>query len=160
MIEMNNRLIYVECNPDELLMQIYGFFKRTIKHSSGKSRIGKLLEKNQGRLALVDEDPEGTPIPYFNNTAFTLVKQENGYTIKNDSRRGHTIIEIRPYLEEWIIDACREAFVNIRDYNLPNDPISLHHIINNDLKKLRNLIMELLNHNCSIKRLRNDILTL
>lgn len=157
---MSNRLIHVECNPDGVLMQIYGFFKRTIKHSSGKSRIGKLLERNQGRIALVDEDPEGTPIPYFDNTDFSSVKQKDGYAIKNDSRRGHTIIEIQPYLEEWVIDACREASVNIRDYNLPNDPISLHHIINSNIKKFQNLIRELLNHNCRIKRLRKDILTL
>ena len=157
---MSNRLIHVECNPDEVLMQIYGFFKRTIKHSSGKSRIGKLLERSQGRIALVDEDPEGTPIPYFNNTHFSLVKQEDGYVIKKDIRRGHTIIEIQPYLEEWVLDACREASVNIRDYNLPNNPISLHHIINNNIKKFQNLIEELLNHNCRIKSLRNDILML
>ena len=157
---MINRIIYVECNPDEVLMQIFGFFRRSIKHSSGKSRIAKLLERNQGRIALVDEDPEGTPIPYFDNTDFFLVRQEEGYTIKNDSRRGHTIIEIQPYLEEWVIDACREASVNIRDFNLPNDPISLHHIINNNIKKYQNLIRELLNHDCRISKLRDDILFL
>jgi hypothetical protein len=157
---MSNRLIYVECNPDELLTQMYGFFKRNIKHSYGKSRIGKLLEKNQGHLALVDEDPDGTPIPYFYRTNFSLVKRESGYAIKNDSRRGHTIIEIQPYLEEWILDACNEAGIDIRDYNLPNNPIRLHHIINNNLKILKRLLEELLNHNCRIKRLKDDILTL
>ena len=157
---MSNRLIHIECNPDEVLIQMYGFFKSRIKHSYGKSRIGKLLEKNRERIALVDEDPEGTPIPYFKNTNFSLVKQEDGYAIKNDTKMGHTIIEIKPYLEEWVIDACREASVNIRDYNLPNNPISLHHIINSNIKKFQNLIEELLNHNCRIKRLRNDILTL
>lgn len=89
------------------------------------------MEKNQGYLALIDEDPDGTPIPYFDRTNFTSVIQENGYRIKNDSRRGHTIIEIQPYLEEWVLDVCDEASVNIRNYNLPNNPILLHHIINN-----------------------------
>ena len=154
---MSNRLIYVECYPDELLIQMYGFFKRNIRHSYGKSRIGKLLEKNQGHLALVDEDPDGTPIPYFDKTNFSLVKRENGYMIKKDSRRDHTIIEIQPYLEEWILDAYDEATGNIRDYNLPKDPISLHHIINNNLKNLNKLLKELLNHNCRIKKLKDDI---
>lgn len=157
---MSNRLIHVECNPDEVLIAIFGFTKKRIKHSSGKSRIGKILEKNQGLLALVDEDPEGTPIPYFYKTNFSLLKQEYGYAIKNDSIRGHTIIEIQPYLEQWVIDACRDASVNIRDHGLPNDPISLHHIINNNIKKFQNLIEELLNHNCYVKRLRDEILTL
>lgn len=157
---MSNRLIHVECNPDEVLVQIFGFVKRSINHSSGKSRIAKLLETNQGRIALVDEDPEGTPIPYFDNTNFSLVKQESGYVIKNDLRRGHIIIEIQPYLEEWVIDACREASINIREFNLPNDPISLHHIINNNISKFQNLIIELLNHDCRVQKLKNDILTL
>ncbi|MHA1491280.1 MAG: hypothetical protein ACTSRI_16720 [Promethearchaeota archaeon] len=157
---MSSRVIYVECNPDELLIQMYGFFKKNIKHSYGKSRIGKLLENNQGHIALIDEDPDGTPIPYFTRTNFSLVKEENGYVIKNDSRGGHTIIEIQPYLEEWVLEACNEAAVNIRDYNLPNDPISLHHIINNNLKKFKRLLNELLNHNCRIKKLKTDILAL
>ena len=154
---MSNRLIYVECYPDELLIQMCGFFKRNIKHSFGKSRIGKLLEKNQEHIALVDEDPDGTPIPYFDRTNFSIVKQENGYAIKNDSRRGHTIIEIQPYLEEWILNACNDARVNIREYNLPNDPISLHHVINSNLNKLERLLEELLNRNCRVKKLRDDI---
>ncbi len=149
--------IYVECNPDEILIKKYGFFSRNIKHASGKSRIGKLLENNEENIALVDEDPDGSPIPYFNRTNFTLKKKENGYTIKKDSRRGHIIIEIQPYLEEWILDACNEAGVNIRDFNLPNNPISLHHIINNNLKIFESLLEELLIHDCRIQRLRNDI---
>jgi len=157
---MINRQIYVECNPDELLIKKYGFIKRNIKHSSGKSRIAKLLERNENCLALVDEDPNGTPIPYFDRTNFTVMKLEKGYIIKNDARRGHIIIEVQPYFEEWILDACVEAGINIRDYNLPNDPISLHHIINNNLKILERVIEELLHHNCRIQKLKDDILNL
>jgi hypothetical protein len=154
---MINRLIYVECNPDELLVKKYGFIKRNIKHSYGKSKIGKFLEKNRGQIALVDEDPDGTPIPYFKKTDFSLVTQGNGYTIKNDSRRNHMIIEIKPYLEEWILNACKDARVNIREFNLPNDPISLHHVINSNLNKLERLLEELLNRDCRVKKLRDDI---
>ena len=156
---MSNRLIYVECNPDEALMQIFGFYKRNIKHSSGKTRIAKILEKNQGQMALVDEDPDVIPIPYFNKPDFSLIKQEDGYVIKKDIKREHIIIEIQPYLEEWVINACREASVNIKEFNLPNDPNSLHHIINNNLRKFQNLVNELLNHNCRIKKLKNDLIT-
>lgn len=157
---MNNRLIYVECSPDELLIKLYGFYKRNIKHSYGKSRIGKLLENNQGDLALIDEDPDGSPVPYFAKTKFDLIKQEKGYAIKKDLKRNHYIIEIQPYLEEWIVDACDEAKINIRDYNLPKDPISLHNIINSNLKILKKLLEDLLNNNCRVKKLGEDIKSL
>ncbi len=157
---MINRLIHVECDPDEVLTRLYGFTKKRIDHSYGKSRIGKILEKNQDRLALVDEDPDGTPIPYFVNTEFAILKQGNGYKIKSDIKRRHIIIEIQPYLEEWVIDACKEASIKIKDYNLPNDPISLHHIINTNLSKFQKLLEELLNHNSRLKKLRDAILTL
>ncbi len=157
---MINQLIYVECNPDELLVILYGFSKKNINHSYGKSRIGKLLERNQGQVALVDEDPDGTPIPYFNKTNFSLIKQTNGYRIINDSRRSHMIVEIQPSLEVWILDACDDAKIDIREYNLPKDPISLHHIINSNLKRLEKLLKELLNHNCRVKELRDDFYTI
>lgn len=157
---MSNRLIYVECNPDELLVRKCGFTKRNIKHSYGKSNVGKLLEKNIGKLALVDEDPDGTPIPYFKNTDFTLVKQENGYTIKNDSRREHVIIEIKPNLEEWILDTCDEARVNIRTFNLPNNTRSLHHVINTNINKFERLLGELFNRDCRVVKLRDDLQSL
>ena len=111
-------------------------------------------------MALVDEDPEGTPIPYFNNTNFSVVKQEEGYVIKNDMKLGHIIIEIQPYLEEWIIDACREASVNIKDFKLLNNPRSLHHIIISNIKKFQTLVEELFKYNCRITKLKNDLLTL
>lgn len=154
---MINHVIYIECNPDELLVKLYGFNKRNIKHSYGKSRIGKLLEKNQGQVALVDEDPNGTPIPYFKRTNFSLIKQENGYRIIKDSKKNHIIIEIQPYLEEWILNACIDAKIDIREYNLPKDPISLHHVINSNLNKLEKLLKELVNHDCRIKGLRDDL---
>lgn len=150
----------MECNPDELLVKIYGFYRRSVRHSYGKSRIGKILEREQDLLALVDQDPDGTPIPYFKNTTFTILRQEYGYTIKSDTRRGHTIVELQPYLEEWIIDACREASIDIRDYNLPNNPISLHNIINKNLKVFKRLVEDLLNHECRVKWLKDDILNL
>ncbi|MGQ4875908.1 MAG: hypothetical protein ACP6IY_17725 [Promethearchaeia archaeon] len=154
---MINRLIHIECNPDEVLMLKYGFTKRRIIHSSGKARIAKLLEKNRGHIALVDEDPNGTLIPYFKNTNFFLLKQENGYIIKKDLKREYIIIELQPNLEEWIIDACKEASINIKNYKLPNNAISLHHIINNNLKKFEKLLLELLKHNCRIKWLKDDL---
>ena len=46
---MINRLIYVECNPDELLIRKFGYSRKNIKHSYGKSRIGKLLEKIESK---------------------------------------------------------------------------------------------------------------
>lgn len=157
---MSNRLIYVECSPDELLINLYGFSKKNIKHSFDKSRIGKLLENNQGHLALIDEDPEGTPRPYFVKTNFDLVKQEKGYVIKKDSKRNHYIIEIQPYLEEWILDACDEVKINIRDFKLPKDPTSLHHIVNNNQKILKKLLKDLLTNNCRIKKLGVDMKSL
>ena len=157
---MINRFIYVECHPDELLVRKCGYFRRHIKHSYGKSKIGKFLERNEGHIALVDQDPDGTPIPYFKKTNFSPVKQANGYEIKNDARKGHLIIEIKPNLEEWILDACNEAGINIRDYNLPNNSRSLHHVINSNLDKIERLLEELLNHNCRVKQLREDLQSL
>ena len=69
--------IYVECNPDEYVVKhLLGFKKKEIKHASGKPRIGKLLQKNENCVALVDEDPESSSIPYFDSLSNTKKQHE------------------------------------------------------------------------------------
>jgi len=154
---MSNRVILIECNPDETLMQECGIFRRRIEHSYGKSRIGNKLNKNKNYIALIDEDPDGTQPPYFKKTNFSIVKKEFGYTIKSDKNNNHTIVELEPNLETWILDACKEISVDIRTYNLPNNARSLHNIINININKFRELVKNLLQYNCRLLNLRDEI---
>ena len=60
---------------------------------------------------------------------------------------------LSPNLEEWIISSAREAGLKLESYSLPNKSEDFHRIINLDLKKFQNLILDLKDKSPSMKAL-------
>ncbi len=53
------------------------------------------------------------------------------------------IIMLRPRLEEWILEACKEAGIDPQDYDLPRDPDKFHQIVNIRFNEFSKLLRDL-----------------
>ncbi len=118
-------MIVVECYNDELLVKTIGFSK--IKHEGGKGRVLERVKKNSGVIGIIDEDPDSIQPPEISE----YTEKESKSTIKlliirYDKHK--RIIQISPYLEDWILNRARQNRISPRDFNLPNDSKELHNI--------------------------------
>lgn len=135
-------MIYLECNPDELLCKKLGIPKKFTKHHNDKGRIVRYLIRQNHHLGLVDEDPgAGKP------SAMDKFKEEEA--IKFGIRQyidlnKNKLIVVCPRLEGWLIDVCKKNKVDIAKFNLPVNEEKLHNEINSKLKELDKLLSHLL----------------
>ena len=72
---------------------------------------------------------------------------------KNNSK----LIMLYPRLEGWILNAVKEADMNIKNFGLPDDEITLHAVINNNLKKFKMLLEELKSKSNRLQYLKKEI---
>ena len=135
-------MIYVECNPDEVLVKALGIPRREIHHSGNKPEVCKRLKKSENCTGLVDEDPSSEKLTYIDK----LKLHSNDYNIKLliDEKGKNYLIVLCPKLEEWILKAAEEAKIYTPSYGLPDDPDELHKFINTRLKNFENLIKDII----------------
>jgi len=144
-------MFVAECDPDVALVEILTSpSRRRIKHAGGKSMvIRKLMRSHENSIGIIDEDPnrfQPEDIQRFTETNFMNRDQ---IRILHHNQRNNRLIVLCPRLEEWIIGASREAHMDLRNYNLPNDPNQLHEIINIRITKFRQLVKDLLRQRSS-----------
>ena len=116
-------LIIVECNPDEFLVKLLGFFQ--IKHAGGKGKVLEKVKKNYGSMGIIDEDPDTNQ----SKERKEYVEIETGSNIKllsENNDKSRKVIEICPRLEDWILIRARQNQIFPADFDLPNDPNGLH----------------------------------
>lgn len=134
-------MIYVECTPDATLLKTLGIKRKEILHEGGKAKVCRRLEKKEGCKGLIDEDPNSVQPPYLKR--ISIEKLSNGVKTGEDNINNNTVIILSPRLEEWIIEAAREAKVDIKKHNLSDNPDELHKIINANVDKFEELIGDL-----------------
>lgn len=141
-------MIFVECKPDELLVKKLGYPKRDIIHAGGKSEVCKRLQRSENCYGLVDEDPYGTKPRYMENLLRNSMISNN-YDIKiaYDGERNNYLIVLCPRLEEWFYQTAKMLGISLKQYKLPEDPVKLHRIINENLNKFESLLNDLLSRN-------------
>ena len=148
-------MFVVECNPDFVLVSsLISISKKKIEHASGKARvIRKLMRNFENSIGMVDEDPHSTTPSALKK--FREIEFLDRYKIKilYHSQRRNRLVVLCPKLEEWIVEAGKEANVNLNNYNLPSDPIELHKIINIRTKEFHKLIEDLSKTSPRIKAL-------
>jgi len=93
-------MILIECNNDEELIKQLGFKNKQCKHELNKGEVVKRLKRESNiSIGIVDEDKEADQPSdmKFYQTIYTVgsIKLK-----RKDSIR--FLIEISPYLEEWI----------------------------------------------------------
>jgi len=135
----------VECKPEEALVKsLTSTSRKNIKHAGNKSELLKTLSKHYGNSkAIIDEDPGSTQPPHLQK--FKEKQDLTTYKLKilHQKSKNNTLIILRPRLEDWILDASKEANINPQKYNLPKDPTKLHQQINIQIDKFQELIKAL-----------------
>lgn len=146
-------MVYLECNPDEVLAKTLGFSRRQIVHAAGKGDICNKLAKTKGALALVDEDPQSAQPSYIKGLKFQGEKNE--LKIWQDFQRSNFLLMLCPRLEEWIVKTAGEEKLNLAKYKLPGSPKKLHGVINLESGKFEKFLIEALPTSARLKTLRN-----
>jgi hypothetical protein len=131
-------MIYVECKPDVTLVKKLGVIEKKIFHAGGKSKVCKKLERNRNSKGLVDQDPLSIQPPYLDK--LSLVYHQHKIKIFHDTERDNYVVVLCPRLEDWILEATKEAKVDIKRYNLPTDGDELHKTINTKIGRFEELI--------------------
>lgn len=131
-------MIYVECNPDVLLIRTLGVSMKGYRHSGDKGRVCRDLEHDKRSTGLVDEDAAGTQPSYMSGMKIAGSKDDIKFLVDKD--RSNSMVVLCPKHEDWILKAAKEAKVDVRDFKLPNDPDELHKVINLRLDKYEKLL--------------------
>lgn len=135
--------IYVECKPDEVLLRKLGIRPQSIRHAGDKGRVCRNLQKDRGSMGIVDEDP-GSPQPSCMER-LRLLQDQHGIRVLEDPPCQSRLIVLCPRLEGWILDAARQAGIEVeRRFGLPDDETRFHKIINLNIDKFEELIEALL----------------
>ncbi len=138
-------MIYIECKPDYALVRsLTQTSKRDILHEfKGKFEICRHLENQRNCKGLIDEDPAGTQPPYLKRLQRQDDFSEYDLISLHDSNNGNYLIVLCPRLEEWVLKSSKEANMDVRKYDLPNDGPTLHRYININLGKFEGLLEDL-----------------
>lgn len=131
-------MIYLECNPDKILVNALGISHKEIKHAYSKGNVCNTLIKNNNVAGLVDEDPSSPQPGYIKTLQYQAFQQD--IRVFADPRRGNRLIMLCPRLEEWIISVAHEAKINLNDYDLPGNAKQLHKIINLQQSSLKKFV--------------------
>lgn len=136
-------IFFLECKPDEMLAKTLGIARKSIIHCNDKGDVCKHLCKSEQRKGMIDEDPMSAQPKYLKE----LKEQESVYRIGHfiDPVRSHKIIVLCPRLEEWFIEACKnkKGRIDITTFNLPDNPNTLHEIINFRLDNFQKAVQKL-----------------
>ena len=130
-----------ECKPDTLLVKL--LTGQAVDHRGGKARlIKRMIRSSEPSKGLIDEDPQSPQPPVLKR--FKLLHDEQTLRLKvyEDENR-NKLIMLSPNLEEWIIGSAREAGLMLESYGLPDKAADLHRVINLDLRKFQDLILDL-----------------
>jgi len=151
-------MIFVECKPDRVLVwSITGISKRRIRHAGNKPRVCKELERRRNCRGLVNEDPWSVQPSYLRRMVIVEDLSSFGIKILYDESRGNCLVVLCPRLEEWVLEAVREAKIDLRRYGLPRDVDRFHREINVGLVKFERLISDLKGHSERIEKLRKSL---
>jgi hypothetical protein len=150
-------MIYTECKPDSALVKTLGIPKKEIIHLGGKPEVCKQLEKQENWKGLIDEDPSSIQPPYLKKLGMRKNLSDYELKVLNDNSNNNDLIVLCPRLEEWVLKATKEAEIDIKKYNLPDDGERLHKEINIDIDKFEKLIKDLKGKSRMMKALEKSI---
>jgi len=135
----------VECKPDAILVESLTLTSRkNIEHAGNKSQLlKKLTERYNDSKGVIDEDPWSIQPPHLQKFKEKQDLKSYNFKILHQKSKNNILIMLRPRLEEWILEAVREANIDLKKYNLPSDPAKLHEQINIQIDKFQKLVKDL-----------------
>ena len=131
-------MIFVECDPDEVLVKALGITRKNITHEADKPKVIKKVMKAESSKGMVDEDPLGDQPSYIGQ--FKQIASEHNIKVLRYDEASSYLIVLCPRLEEWVLSAAKEAGVDPVKYGLPSDSKELKKVINFRLENFRSLV--------------------
>jgi len=149
-------MIYIECNADYALVRslIRVARKDVIHEFKGKFEVCKRLENQRNCKGLIDEDPTSIQPPYLKHLQRQDEFSEHDLILLHDRNSSNYLIVLCPRLEEWVLKSAREASMDVRKYDLPNDARALHRHARINPDKLENLLEDLKSSSQRLKTLK------
>jgi len=146
----------VECKPDAVLVQSLTITSRKdIRHAGNKSELlKKLTEHYDNTKGIIDEDPWSIQPPHLQRFKEKQHLTTYNLRIRRQKTKNNTLIILCPRLEDWILEAAREANLDPKEYNLPNDASELHELINIQIDKFEDFIEALKTKSNRLKELK------
>ena len=112
-------MILIECYNDEELVKQLGFKKKQYKHKANKPEVVKGLKKESSiSIGIVDEDQEANQ-PSEMKFYQTIDIMGSIKLKKKDTTK--FLIEISPYLEEWLYKIAKRNRIIPENYGLPKE---------------------------------------
>jgi hypothetical protein len=149
-------VLIVECDPDLVLVETLTTpSRKRNKHAGGKSMvIRNLMRTYENSVGMIDEDPASIQPDDLQRFTETNRLQREQIRIHHHDQRNNRLIVLCPKLEEWVLGACSEAGIDVRDYNLPNNPNQLHEVINVRINRFRQLVEDLMKRSDRVRALQ------
>lgn len=138
-------MIYVECYTEEALVRtLTNLPRREVIHEfQGKSQAVFQISRRRDSKGLVDEDPAAIQPTYFQRLSVAEDLQANGLRVLRDNQNNNSIILLCPRFEEWVVKVAQRSNLDLVTYGLPPEPIRLHRVVNDDLRKIERLFSDL-----------------
>lgn len=150
-------MIFLECNADKTLLTSLGIQSQEICHVFSKGNVCNRLRKTKNCLGLVDEDP-GSGQPQYMGT-LTLVSHNNAVKLLSEENNQNKLVVLCPRLEDWIVEAAKQAEVDLASYHLPENGNGLHKVVNTRLDEFERLIKDMKEASQRLKHLMSLIPT-
>jgi hypothetical protein len=148
-------MFIVECKPDAILIKSLTPASRKVKHAGNKPLVlRKLMRNYKNSTGIIDEDPQSIQPPDMRRFREIKFSEEDKFKVLHHKQRNNRLLVLCPRLEEWIIEASREANIDLRGYGLPNDPDELHETINIGIERFQRLVRELKKRSSRVKALQ------
>ena len=130
-------MIFLECNNDEFLIKSIGFTRRQIFHVYNKGEVVKRVGKAARAIGIIDKDLDrNRPREMTEYIEVKSNRPDRDITLfQKKADQGKRLVQISPYLEEWILHRAKRNKINPEDFNLPNDSKKLHAMTNLDKNK-------------------------
>lgn len=149
-------MLVAECKPDVTLLA--SVLRRRVEHAAGKSRvIRKLMRNYENSIGMVDQDPDSIQPPDMKKFKEAESSQRNQFKILHHNPRNNCLIVLCPKLEDWIIEASKEADIDLASFRLPDNPDELHEVINLRIERFQKLVEELRKKSSRIKALKRHL---
>jgi hypothetical protein len=131
-------IIHVECLPDEVLVKSLGKTRKQVIHHNDKGRVCKFLEQSGESQGMIDQDPNSAQPTYLSR--MQLASSQYDVQLLTHPAAGNRMIILCPRLEEWVINVCQQASVEMSTFGLSNNPRQLHREITSRLRQFSSLL--------------------
>ena len=111
-------IVVPECYVDTNLMNV--LLNKSCNHQKGCAAVCKTLDvrlSDQFAIAVIDKDKNEPKAV----RQYVQVGESSHIVVSKHKERPHYLIQIKPAIEVFILDAAAELNVNLSDYGLPTE---------------------------------------